>query len=110
MISAFVRARALRSTSPSALLRRASTSPRTRGGYLERTSTRRHRRCACGHGTFSEVKEATIRVIVAHRSSNEYPRVRLVLADGSEVDAQPLGCDPFEVLRTLRTAISLCRS
>ena len=33
MISAIVRARALRCTSPSALLRRASTSPRTRGGW-----------------------------------------------------------------------------
>ena len=38
MIFAIVRLRALRRTSPSALLRRASTSPWTRGGYLERTS------------------------------------------------------------------------
>jgi hypothetical protein len=38
MIFAIVRARALRCTSPSARLRRASTSPRTRGGYWERDS------------------------------------------------------------------------
>jgi hypothetical protein len=60
---------------------------------------------------FSDVKEATLRVI--HGNSNagarfsNYPRVRLTLADGSEVGAQPLACDPFEVLRTIQTAMSM---
>ena len=44
MIFAIVRALALRRTSPSALLRRASTSPRTRGGYLEERTSRESER------------------------------------------------------------------
>ena len=57
--------------------------------------------------SFSDVKEARLRVI---QYKGKHLRVRLALSDGSEVDAQPLGCDSFEVLRTLRTAISLSRS
>jgi hypothetical protein len=59
----------------------------------------------------SEVKEVTLRVIHGDANAgatlNKYPRVRLILADGSDVGAQPLACDPFEVLKTIQTAMSM---
>jgi hypothetical protein len=43
--------------------------------------------------SFSEVKEVTLRVIHGNANAgarlNKYPRVRLILADGSDVGAQP---------------------
>jgi hypothetical protein len=60
---------------------------------------------------FSDVTEATLRVIHGNANAgarlDKYPRVRLILSDGSEVAAQPLACDPFEVLKTIQSAMSL---
>jgi hypothetical protein len=56
----------------------------------------------------SDVKEVTLRVVEGKgKSGGHFLRVKLVLADGSEVDAQPIGCDPFEVLRTILAAVSI---
>jgi hypothetical protein len=54
----------------------------------------------------SDVKEVTLRAVPGRRGG-KYLTVRLVLADGSEVDVRPLGCDPFEVLRTILAAVSI---
>jgi hypothetical protein len=54
----------------------------------------------------SELKMAKLRLIVVGEGNRDLT-VILILADGATIEARPLACDPFEILRTIETALDL---